>query len=416
MRASGVRMPWKLSGSAETTLIGAGALPAQVPEQLNRFGKGELLAGETGDESAAAHFAAELQSAIGARQAKPVDGQFFSVDRPPEDYAGAAKKLPRRKLVQFIRLARRCRRSEATPPADGTNRRPAPRRRGDHLPQGGKRIAGRHAARHQIRQPHLKVRGHEVGGLLQMLWEHRAASSQRVEQVAGRAAHSNACWSLGHAQPGVNLFARDKADRRHSNRCRSAAPKSSPGELAAHRHVVEPFALVIANAPLQDVALPRPRRKFESRQLAQHLTDSARTFEPVFFVDVLPAGEELKELIRADGLYFLSESVERVAVDACQQASLAPGGSTVQARPEDRAFVFELHQQGVWSIADGDARIVLKHRSQRLEPAQQHFSRLTGAVDREPSSVFVHHSLLACQRAEPAVPIHGLCVRHKADP
>ncbi len=89
-----------------------------------------------------------------------------------------------------------------------------------------------------------------------------------------------------------------------------AAPESAPGELAAQRDFVEPFALVVAHAARQDMAFPRPRRGLEAGQLPQHLGDAARAFELVFLIDMLPAGEELQESAGADRLDFAAERVD----------------------------------------------------------------------------------------------------------
>src|SRR4051812_8337639 len=120
------------------------------------------------------------------------------------------------------------------------------------------------------------------------------------------------------------MLARDERDRGHTNGAARAAPQPAPRELAAERHLVEPFAPVIANAARQDVALPRDRGCFEPGELAEYFRDAARAFEHVTRIGVLPAGEELRELGGRDGLDLTAERVDRVAVDPRQQPALTP--------------------------------------------------------------------------------------------
>ena len=51
---------------------------------------------------------------------------------------------------------------------------------------------------------------------------------------------------------------------------------------------------------------------------------------------MLPGCEELEELARGDGFNFAAKALERVAVDAREEAALAPGVLVVEARAQGR--------------------------------------------------------------------------------
>ena len=95
-------------------------LAAELAQQFNGLGEGELLAGEACDEAAAADFAAELQAPVDAGEGGPGDGEFFAGDGAAEDDAGAAEELFGCQLVELFggflwRLG-----AEDTPAANGT--------------------------------------------------------------------------------------------------------------------------------------------------------------------------------------------------------------------------------------------------------------------------------------------------------
>ena len=116
---------------------------------------------------------------------------------------------------------------------------------------------------------------------------------------------------------------------------------------------------------------------------AHDLGHAARAFEPVLGVDVLPAGQEAQELRGGDGLDLLAQPVERVAVDAGEQAAVAPGLAAVDARAQDDTLGLERRR-----TASSRARVVAEDRpSASSRPRSTAFgSRVASAANqRSPS-------------------------------
>src|SRR5437867_1585152 len=68
----------------------ARTLAAEAAEEGYGFGQGELFARETGDETAAADFAAEFHSPIRTPERRPSDGNPLAIQRSTENDACAA--------------------------------------------------------------------------------------------------------------------------------------------------------------------------------------------------------------------------------------------------------------------------------------------------------------------------------------
>ena len=94
-------MPARLSGSAPETEIQApdGGLAADLAQHADRIGQRELLAGETGDETAAADLAATFEPAVDAQQLAPRrQPRRLAFDQTQEHDAVAVEQRARRVL------------------------------------------------------------------------------------------------------------------------------------------------------------------------------------------------------------------------------------------------------------------------------------------------------------------------------
>ncbi len=141
-----------------------------------------------------------------------------------------------------------------------------------------------------------------------------------------------------------------------------------------------------------------------------------RAFELPVWIDALPCGEELEEGGGGDGFDILAEAVESVAVDAGQEAALAPGFAALEAGLEDGAFVLEVEEEGLRFIADLDARIVFEDGAEGFEAAEEDFLVVSKAVDGEPATVFVFDAFLLGEGGEPVEPWACFVVGDKAHP
>ncbi len=90
-------MPRKFSGSAAETVRGVRSLAAAPDGAQERHGLGEgvLLSIETGDETAAADFAAGFERAADAGDVAPRHGRLLAGEGLAEDDAGTGEELAR---------------------------------------------------------------------------------------------------------------------------------------------------------------------------------------------------------------------------------------------------------------------------------------------------------------------------------
>ncbi len=121
---------------------------------------------------------------------------------------------------------------------------------------------------------------------------------------------------------------------------------------------------------------------------------------------MLPAGQEVQELGRGDRLDLLAQPVERVAMNAREEAAVAPGRTPVDAHAQHDACGFEVHEQ----------RVVAEDRAQRFHPAPENGLRLACRLRREPSVAFAGDAALHGEGVEPLRPGLPFFDRHVAHP
>src|SRR6185369_3237122 len=98
----------------------------------------------------------------------------------------------------------------------------------------------------------------------------------------------------------------------------------SPAHRPSQAKLVEPFGIVICDAPREHVPFPGVRWNFESLKLSQHIQSCTLAFDMGFWGNMLPAQQPAHELRGGDRLNLFSKRSDRKAVNTCEQSALAP--------------------------------------------------------------------------------------------
>lgn len=130
---------------------------------------------------------------------------------------------------------------------------------------------------------------------------------------------------------------------------------AAPHELAGEAEAIDEFGVVGLDAAGEDLALPGRGGDLVALQLANDLEGAFDAPELSAGRGVLPAVEEVMELESGDGFDFAAEAAEREAVNAGEDAAVAPfdaagGGETAL---EDLAFGFKKGER-LLDFADGE--------------------------------------------------------------
>ena len=99
-----------------------------------------------------------------------------------------------------------------------------------------------------------------------------------------------------------------------------------PYDAAGAAQFVEPRRVVFVDARRQDLCFPRGGRRFEAFELRHDVGHRIGTFDSGLRRDALPFEQEAHQVAHFDRLDFLAQPIDGVAVDARQQAPLAPFG------------------------------------------------------------------------------------------
>ena len=100
--------------------------------------------------------------------------------------------------------------------------------------------------------------------------------------------------------------------------------EATPADCSVETKLIEDFWIVIRDAARQDLALPGVCRSFVALQLAQSFESAAFTEELGSGGEMLPAEEPAHKLRGIDGLNFVAKPAEGEAVNAGEQAAIAP--------------------------------------------------------------------------------------------
>ena len=187
-------MPARLSGSAPESEIQApdACLRRHLAQHADRFGQRELLAGEAGDEAAAADLAARFEPAIDAQQVAPRrQPGGLALEQAPEHDAVAAQQRAREVLDRLgLGLRRRWRgrgrrasaqRPASSMPNSAVRRRRRPPAIGLRSSDGtssarkpAEAVGGHEAERDQLGQRLLDLGAQQAGAVDQLVEERRA--------------------------------------------------------------------------------------------------------------------------------------------------------------------------------------------------------------------------------------------------
>ena len=173
---------------------------------------------------------------------------------------------------------------------------------------------------------------------------------------------------------------RRAADRPRLARRRVAGLGRSPPRHAAHgAKLVQHGGHVVVDARGQQVLFPGRGRRRMAFELPQHVGQPAFAFAALVAIAVgqlVPAEQEAHELRRRHRLELGAQLVARAAVDAREQAPVAPFGRTGggEGAAHHRAFGFELQQGGQHGIAaqaQRRAQCLGSDRAEQLQAAAQ---------------------------------------------
>jgi hypothetical protein len=100
--------------------------------------------------------------------------------------------------------------------------------------------------------------------------------------------------------------------------------EAAPGDLAGEAQLVEPGRVVVGDAPREDLALPGLGGQLEALELLDDPQQALGSVQLGAGLDVLPAQQEADQLRGRDRPDVLAQAAEREAMDAVQDAALAP--------------------------------------------------------------------------------------------
>ena len=102
--------------------------------------------------------------------------------------------------------------------------------------------------------------------------------------------------------------------------------QSAPSDRAAQAELIEMRGIIVGDSAGEDEALPCIGGYFKTLQLAKDFERAMLAAHLRAGSDMLPAQKPVHELRRRDRLDLLAQRSDRKAMDASQQAALAPLG------------------------------------------------------------------------------------------
>src|SRR5689334_136756 len=128
--------------------------------------------------------------------------------------------------------------------------------------------------------------------------------------------------------------------------------EARPHHLAGEAKLIEKIGLVMMDAAREHIGLPSGGGNFIALKLFDDLQRAIHAMQPAAEDNVLPAVEEALELRGGDRFDLAAKPAEREAVDAGEDAAIAPfrfafGEIRVETAAHHLAFGFELVQRGV---------------------------------------------------------------------
>src|SRR5262249_42614217 len=178
------------------------------------------------------------------------------------------------------------------------------------------------------------LRSEHAGAFHQLVQERRPLLLNVVGNGLGAEAGLNVVLIRRQRRPMGAVPARHERNRRGAQGTRPAVatiarssgtraqpyPRDAPRQTA----IVEPPRLVTGEPRWQDLALPGGGRRLESFELRQDGIDGIRPLHARIGRHALPTQQEAQEIARRDRLDLCPYALDRVAVNAGEQAALAP--------------------------------------------------------------------------------------------
>ena len=219
--------------------------------------------------------------------------------------------------------------------------------------QARKAVAVDKALRNQLAECVFDLSPQQPRACSDFVEERRAVRRDDLEHTPPARAQCNIAAALREARPNRQIAPRGECDRRGAHRAGDAcAARIQRGDARPHdssraAQLIQPRRVVFVHPGRQDLRFPRRSWRLVAFQLRDDACDRVRTFDARIRRDALPFEEEAHEVARLDGFDFLAQAIHRVAVDARQQAPLAPldfkrAGREVPAH--HRAFGLQLQQ------------------------------------------------------------------------
>src|SRR5260370_21386969 len=126
---------------------------------------------------------------------------------------------------------------------------------------------------------------------------------------------------------------------------RDAARQLRPADLVAEGEGVEEGWIVAIHSRGQNRSFPRVDRDFEAFELMKNLAESVDAAQ--LLRHVLPREKESREVGDIHRLDFGAEAVERVSMDAREQAAIAPLVRSLECAAQNRTLRFAREERGV---------------------------------------------------------------------
>ena len=199
---------------------------------------------------------------------------------------------------------------------------------------------------------------------------------------------------IGRRLPDVGMLALQQRDRRAAQRRAATRRQAPPRHPAAQAELIELLGTVVRHARGQYVVLPPGGGELETLEL---LDDRGKAFHALHLIlagDVLPVEEEAQEIGRADRLDLRAQLVQRVAVNACQEPSVAPlelRDARREVSAQDAPLRFQRLER---DVCFGHIELQLGDRAQNLQAAGDDLQRVVlGTLEREPCAALLHRPL-----------------------
>ena len=164
--------------------------------------------------------------------------------------------------------------------------------------------------------------------------------------------------------------------------------QARPHHFARQAQLIEKLGLIVRDRAREHVRLPGGRRNLVALKLLDDLQRAVDAVQPASGQHVLPAIKELLELRGGNRLDFAAQLPERQAMDARQDAAIAPldcsGSVGVEASAHHLAFGFELQQRRLDLVGWKRQRLGQRwrrDRAERLHPAAHGGKRFVAQIE-----------------------------------